>query len=198
MDQGRPPAAGGYWAGKAKPSDLWLDNYPRGFLLADYLHPYTLPDSKRKRRNQQQEVDKQRQYPGKPILIDSIDTGERIVNKRLKRYASDREEYWEFKDTRGETPDAVLHIITCQTPVLPELRFARLSDPRVQIWISDEPYFPELYAYGLLEDEGAFDDADQPGIFSLYFKRFNGGTLGSLMHVFANPEMGAHIPEPFI
>lgn len=196
----REPAAGGYWAGKAKSSDVWLDNHPRGFLLVNDLHPYTLPNSKRKRRNQQQqqEEEKQRQHPGKCILIESIDTGERIVNKRLKRYAPDWEEYWEFRETRGKAPDTVPHTIAYQTPVPPELRFARLSDPRVQVRLPDEPYFPELYAYGLLGDEGGFDSAGQPSAFSLYFKQFNGGTLGSLMHVFANPEMGAHIPEPFI
>ncbi|KAL2015717.1 hypothetical protein VTK56DRAFT_4913 [Thermocarpiscus australiensis] len=164
------------WRGKPRPSDIWKDNHPGGFLLMHNLHPW---------------------YPiGKCILIKSIDTGELIVNKRLKRYAPQIERRWD--QTSVYTIYTKEHYIAYHTPSPPELRFARLTDPWVDVRLPDEPYFPELYAFGFRGGEEDFDAYGRPDIFSLYFKRFNGRSLCNLMEMYADPEIGAPIPEPFV
>ncbi|KAK4108264.1 hypothetical protein N656DRAFT_718287, partial [Canariomyces notabilis] len=156
-----------------KPSDQWLDKHRGGFLLIQNLHP--------------------KAPPGKCILVESIDTRERFVNKRLQRYAPD----WNQK-TQGTELEHTPYKIAFDTWAPPDLRFARLSDPHVEVQLPNEPYFPKLYGYGFPSGHQAFDSEGKPDIFSLYFKRFNGGTLENLMLQYAHPEIGAPIPEPFV
>jgi hypothetical protein len=169
----REQAAHGASTTNLNPSDQWLDKHLAGFLLIQNLHP--------------------KAPPGKCILVESIDTGERLVNKRLQRYAPD----WNQK-AQGTELEHTPYRTAFDTWAPPELRFARLSDPHVEVQLPNEPYFPELYGYGFPSGQHGFDSEGKPDIFSLYFKRFNGGTLENLMLQYAHPEIGAPIPEPFV
>ena len=167
----REPAPSDWEHGNTKPSDVWLSQHPSGFLLLHNLHPIC--------------------PPGKCMLLRSLDTGEYVVNKRLKRWAPCWEQGGPF---RAHVP----HKVAFKTAAPGELRFARLADPRVEVRLPDEPYFPELYAYGIPGGEQGFDRHGRPEIFSLYFKRFNGGTLSNLMEIYSDPVIGGDIPETFV
>ena len=122
---------------------------------------------------------------GKCMLVKSYNDNKFLVNKRLKRWAPQ----WKW-----ESPTRWAY----RTPFPPEIRFARLDDPRVEVRLSDEPYFPELYAYGIPGGERSFFRPDDCDLFSLYFKRFNGRTLENLMDMYSDTKNGAPVPEPFI
>lgn len=150
-------------------SAAWLDAHKSGFLLMHSLVTHA--------------------PIGKSVLLESLDTGELIVNKRLKRRAP-RFERNDFFFTTPAFGDAF------RTQVPGELRFSTLDDPRVDVRLPEEPYFPKLYGYGLPQGEepsGGDDD-----VFSLYFKRYNGGSLENLMEMYSDGEIGAPVPEPFV
>ncbi|KAL2256383.1 hypothetical protein VTK26DRAFT_1756 [Humicola hyalothermophila] len=157
-----------------KVSDVWLDGHPRGFLLMHNLHAF--------------------QPMGKCMLVKSIDTGQLLVVKRLKRYAPRFTKDWWKKDPAYKFP----HKITYETVSPPELRFSTLADPNTQHLLPDEGYFPKLYAYGIPGGPKAFNRDGECDLFSLYFKRYNGGTLENLLFMYGQRDTGAPVPEPFI
>ncbi|KAK4234169.1 hypothetical protein C8A03DRAFT_18876, partial [Achaetomium macrosporum] len=157
------------WTGpNPRPSDVWLDAHGKGFLLMHNLHT--------------------REPPGRCILLQSLGTGELVVNKRLKRCAP----IWDDDDYR-KNPSRWVY--AWHEPVPSELRFSRLDDPCVAVRLPDEPYFPELYAYGI---PCGYKEGEMPDVWSLFFKWYNGGSLRNLMEMYADPKIGAPVPEPFI
>jgi hypothetical protein len=152
-------------------SDQWLDAHSKGFMLLHNLLP---------------------NYPiGRAILIESLDTGALIVNKRFARMrpAFHPEDY-EFKNP--ELRDG----FTTRNPN--ELRFSTLDDHRVEGKLPSAPYFATLYAYGLPQGGEFADEQSRHDVFSLYFRHYNGGTLSNLMEMYGDSVVGAPIPEPFI
>ncbi|KAH6844744.1 hypothetical protein B0I37DRAFT_310963, partial [Chaetomium sp. MPI-CAGE-AT-0009] len=167
----REPAPEGW--DDAKPSDDWLSEHSEGFLLMHNLKP---------------------SYPmGKSILVQSIDTGELFVNKRLKRIAPI---FYKDNPKFDKVPDFDIQYPTSSPP---ELRFSTLRDPRVEIQLPDEPYFPKLHAYGWPQGREEPYDKDRPSdVYSLYFQHYNGGTLSNLMEIYSDRRIGGPVPESFI
>jgi hypothetical protein len=135
---------------------------------------------------------------GKVILVESRKTGELLVNKRLPRSAP----IFDEKD-----PDPEWEQIAFQTAYYTlapaEVCFSTLDDPQVEVRLPDEPYFPKLYAYGLPNGKppgrgGLYNENLATDVYSLYFKRYNGGTLDNLMGMYGDGDIGAPIPESFI
>jgi hypothetical protein len=159
-------------------SNAWLDAHGKGFLLMHNLHTV--------------------QPPGRCILVKSLDTGELVVNKRLKRYAP----VWNHKHDPHyyyTKPPEKWEYAWHERLVPGELRFSRLDDSqgRVAVRLPNEPYFPELYAYGF--PYGYKEGRETtPDVWSLYFKRYNGGSLSNLMEMYADPQIGGPVPEPFV
>lgn len=171
------------WVRNVTDSDGWLYTHFKGFLLLHNLH-MTKP-------------------MGKCMLLESINTGEVVVNKRLYRYAP-----WLPPPRDSESPTAsnrlnrllTRWLIDFATRVPGELRFARLDDALVEFRLPDEPYFPELLAYGFPDWKKTFSHTqkDQADLFSLYFRHYNGGSLSNLLDMYADPVIGAPVPEPFV
>ncbi|KAK4136094.1 hypothetical protein BT67DRAFT_375445, partial [Trichocladium antarcticum] len=189
----RGPNWGGYWKRRPTASNAWLDSHPNGFLLMRNLHHI--------------------EFFGKCMLVKSLDSNKLIVNKRHKRWAKDWIPGWNKHLTRASVPSFRAY----QTEAPPELRISRRladplglasptlpSDPFVQVELPAEPYFPELYGYGIPGGNRSFirqDGFTRDGtwdLFSLYFKWYNGRTLANLADMYSDPENGAPIPEPFI
>ncbi|AEO67602.1 uncharacterized protein THITE_2050376, partial [Thermothielavioides terrestris NRRL 8126] len=153
------------------PSNAWLAAHPRGFLLLHNMH--------------------ESQPMGKCMLLESLDTGELVVNKRLYRYSR------RYPRASGEAAWQTEYA----TRAPGEVRFARLDDPLVEARLPDEPYFPELLAYGFPAWPRTFAanaHGSQADLFSLYFRRCNGGSLSNLMEMYADAAVGAPVPEPFV
>jgi hypothetical protein len=152
-------------------SDQWLDVHSKGLML---IHNLLL------------------NYPiGRAILIESLDTGTLIVNKRFARIRP----VFDPDDHEFEQPD-YRDGFTTRNPN--ELRISTLDDPRVEGKLPSAPYFATLYAYGLPQGIEYPDRQGRHDIFSLYFRHYNGGTLRNLMEMYGDSEIGAPIPEPFI
>ncbi len=169
----REPAPEGWNGPAAKPSDVWLDAHASGFLLLHNRNP---------------------DYPmGRAMTLESVDTGELIASKRLPREAPK----FDRKDRLFGFPKRK---IDYHSPSPPELRFSTLDDPRVEVRLPDEPYFPKLYAYGypLGLAPGETEEAAKSDVFSLYFKHYNGGSLDNFMEMYSDKDVGAPTPEPFI
>ncbi|KAK3302925.1 uncharacterized protein B0T15DRAFT_559428 [Chaetomium strumarium] len=163
-----PPPEDGT-APNPSPSEAWLDAHGKGFLLMHKLHTI--------------------QPPGSWILLQSVDDGKLIVNKRLKRFAP----VWKDNDYTKQSPER--WEVAWHEPVPNELRFSRLDDSRVAVRLPNEPYSPELYAYGF---PYGYKEGETPDVWSLCFKRYNGGSLSNLMEMYADPQIGGPVPEPFI
>ncbi|KAL2126934.1 hypothetical protein VTI74DRAFT_11593 [Chaetomium olivicolor] len=160
-------------------SDTWLDDHAGGFLFMHALN----------------ELDKDLENPiGKSLLVKSLDMGELFVNKRRRRvlrgWMAAPEKIW-------RTGNDNVKVRTFSSKVPGELRFSRLVDDRVGQQLPNEPYFPELYAYGFPRGAKSLDEHGDRDTFSLYFRHYNGGTLDNLM-MYADPGIGGHVPEPFI
>jgi hypothetical protein len=160
------------------PNDAWLDAHPNGFLVMHNL------------RNSQP--------LGKAILVESRDTGELLVNKRLRRSAPIFDE-----NDLNPKKEPIAFQIAYYTLAPAEVCFSTLDDPQVEVRLPDEPYFPKLYGYCFPNGKspgrnGLYNENLGNDVFSLYFKRYNGGTLDNLMEMYGDPDIGAPIPESFI
>ncbi|KAK4141542.1 uncharacterized protein C8A04DRAFT_14009, partial [Dichotomopilus funicola] len=176
-------------------SQRWLADHPSGFLMM---------------RNMQPEVPL-----GFGMLLESLDTGKIIFHKRIRRrtplfkppYPSIPEPFtWHERYGKGELP--------------PEIRVSTLTDdPRVDLVLPKEPYFPRLYAAAWptaaqpppdpnsrsSSDSGSEDTAQTPPastqpaeeVHSLYYKYYNGSSLANLVEMYSD-RTGGPIPESFI
>ncbi|KAK4096778.1 hypothetical protein N658DRAFT_435392, partial [Parathielavia hyrcaniae] len=152
-------------------SDKWLDEHAKGFLLIQNLRP---------------------NYPiGKSILLESLDTGVLVVNKRFSRQLT------RFKPDDPDFDKPVYHYACKKYPPV-GLRFSTLDDPRVAARLPAAPYFTRLYAYGLPQGKASFKGRDPDDMYSLYFRHYNGSTLSSLMEMYGDSELGGPVPEPFV
>ncbi|KAH6614629.1 hypothetical protein B0J18DRAFT_347484, partial [Chaetomium sp. MPI-SDFR-AT-0129] len=176
-------------------SQTWLAHHPGGFLMM---------------RNMQPEMPL-----GFGMLLESLDTGQIIFHKRIRRNTP------LFKPPSSSVPKPFRwHERYGKGGLPPEIRVSTLTDdPRVDLVLPKEPYFPRLYAAawptaaqpplnpnsGSSSDSGSEDTAQtQPGptqpakeVHSLYYKYYNGSSLANLVEMYSD-RTGGPVPESFI
>jgi hypothetical protein len=146
---------------------------------------------------------------GKCMLLESLNfPGKLLLIKRLYRYAAITHQQHNGDDVvdgdenlQSQLPRTTTWTTEFTSPSPGEVRFSTLDDYRVvDVRLPAEPVLPVLYACGYPDWTRPWNPPATGGeadLFSLYFKRCNGGTLASLMEMHADGRIGAPVPEPF-